>query len=320
MWAGKEMVVFGSQTTRQEDGAVLASRQVAAAYEPATNRWRRLLPPLVRASLQGPFSLAWTGREVLVWGPFVAEAYDPARNRWRTLPPSPIGRVGGIVVWTGRELIGWGGGCCGDAFADGAAYDAATNRWRKLPPSPLAGSQHPLGAWTGRELVIFVDGIGPDGKPLPSRLARAAAYNPTTRTWRRLAPSPSPRAGAKAVWDGRELLVVGGAATPLAYDPARNRWRSLRRMDAARIGFAAVWTGKRLLLWGGTAGSPATPSIPAHGLSYDPTGNRWTALPPAPILGRADPAAVWTGRALVVWGGGTSVPAFADGAAFTPSG
>jgi hypothetical protein len=319
-WTGKEMVVFGTKTTRQEDGAVLASTQVAAAYSPATNQWRRLSPPLVRESLQGPFSLAWTGREVLVWGPFVAEAYDPARNRWRTLPPSPIGRVGGIVVWTGRQLIGWGGGCCGDAFFDGAAYDPAKNRWRKLPPSPLAGSQGPLGTWTGRELVIFVGGFSPDGKPWPKRLARAAAYDPVRNSWRRIAPLPSPRAGARAVWDGREVLVVGGSATPLAYNPATNRWRTLRRMDAARTGFAAVWTGKRLLLWGGTAGPATAPSIPAHGLAYDPKADRWTALPPAPILGRPNPTGVWTGRSLVVWGGGTAVPAFADGAAFTPSG
>jgi N-acetylneuraminic acid mutarotase len=256
---------------------------------------------------------------VLVWGPFLAEAYNPATNRWRTLPPSPIGRVGGIVVWTGHQLIGWGGGCCGDAFSDGAAYDPATNRWQKLPPSPLAGSQNPLGAWTGRELVIFVGAFNPDGKPLPRRLARAAAYNPATRRWREIAPIPSPRGGARAVWDGREVLVVGGALTPLAYGPATNRWRSLPRMDAARTGFAAVWTGTRLLLWGGTAGSPAAPSIPAHGLAYDAKANRWTPLPPAPILGRSDPTGVWTGRSLLVWGGGTAVPAFADGAAFTPA-
>src|SRR5439155_6241073 len=175
-WTGKEMIVFGAATTRQEDGAVLRSAQVAAAYDPATNAWRRLSPPAVTASLQGPVTAAWTGQELLVWGPFLDEAYNPAARRWRALPRPPIGRVGGIVVWTGRELIGWGGGCCGDAFSDGIAYNPATNKWRKLPPSPLAGSQAPLGTWTGRELVIFVGGLDPDGKPWPARLARAAAY------------------------------------------------------------------------------------------------------------------------------------------------
>src|SRR5439155_23735644 len=129
------------------------------------------------------------------------------------LPRGPFGG-GGIVVWTGSELIGWGGGCCGDAFSDGAAYNPSTNSWRKLARSPLAPSQGPLGAWTGHELVLFVGGISPDGKPYPARLARAAAYNPATDTWRRIQPLPAPRGGATAVWDGREVLVVGGAPAP----------------------------------------------------------------------------------------------------------
>ena len=71
----------------------------------------------------------------------------------------------------------------GDAFSDGVAYNPAANTWRKLPRSPLGGSQHPTGAWTGHELVIFVSGLDPDGKRWPGRLARAAAYNPATNTW-----------------------------------------------------------------------------------------------------------------------------------------
>src|SRR5919199_1606663 len=97
---------------------------------------------------------------------------------WRQLPAAPT--TGALVVWTGREMVGWGGGCCGDAFSAGSAYNPATNRWRKLPRSPLAGSQHPLGAWTGRELIVLVDRTDPDGKPWPARLPRAAADDPRT--------------------------------------------------------------------------------------------------------------------------------------------
>jgi Kelch motif/Galactose oxidase, central domain len=227
------------------------------------------------------------------------------------------------VVWTGRELIGWGGGCCGDAFSDGVAYNPASNRWRALPRSPLAGSQHPVGAWTGRELVIFVGGLDPDGKRWPARLARAAAYNPTTDTWRRIAPLPAPRGSASAVWDGREILVVGGTgaeSTGLAYDPATNRWRQLPRLEpSGRTGAAVVWTGRRLLIWGGQR---ADGELTAHGLAYDPSTNRSAALPRAPLRGRLNPTAVWTGRELLVWGGGTGRPpyrGFADGAAFSPT-
>jgi N-acetylneuraminic acid mutarotase len=268
----------------------------------------------------------WTGKEVLVWGQGTRLGYNPRTNRWRRLPNSPLLSIHdghGIVVWTGREMIGWGGGCCGDAFSDGVAYTPATNRWRALAPTPLAGDQHPLGAWTGRELVLFVGSLNPDaGKPWPARLARAAAYDPSKNTWRRIAPLPAPRGGANAVWDGREILVVGGAAgrtaarVGFAYDPATNRWRRLAPMDSGRIDATAVWTGSRLLLWGGTT-RPGSSAVPRHGLAYDPRTNRWSALPRAPLKGRLEPLAVWTGRSLVVWGGSRPL-GVSDGAVFTP--
>ncbi len=329
VWTGGEMIVFGRRvTSRSEDGAVFKSIDVAAAYRPNTNSWRRLSPPRGPAGYApGDYSAVWTGKEMLTWGSLDA-AFDPSADRWRRLPRAPSGGRR-LVVWTGREMIGWGGGCCGDAVADGVAYNPTANTWRKLARSPLAGSQQPTGAWTGRELVVFVGSLDPDGKPWPARLARAAAYNPATDTWRRIPPLPAPRYGANAVWDGREVLVVGGTgpsragpaptvAVGFAYNPATNRWRRLPRMESGRIGAATVWTGTRLLVWGGQTGRGGATaySIPAHGLAYDPRTNRWSPLPPAPIYGRSDPTAVWTGRAMIVWGGGQSNPPFTDGAAF----
>jgi hypothetical protein len=321
------MLAFGVRTRRAKDGSILSSVNVAAAYDPRSNTWRRL-PQGGRAGTFPPYRSVWTGKEMLVWGQGTRAAFNPRTNRWRRLPGSPLLTIHdghGLVVWTGRDLIGWGGGCCGDAFSDGVAYSPATNRWRALAPTPLAGSQRPIGAWTGRELIIFVGGLDPNGKAWPARLARAAAYNPRTDTWRRIAPLPSPRDGANAVWDGREVLVVGGtglrppalARVGFAYDPAANRWRRLPAMDSGRIGAAAVWTGTRLLLWGGTtlAGSLVPPP---HGLAYDPRTNRWSPLPKAPLRGRLEPTAVWTGRSLIVWGG-TEPRGIRDGAVFTPA-
>jgi hypothetical protein len=325
VWTGKQMLVFGRVEKRAEDGAVLSRVDVAAAYDPGADSWRRLPAPGPTQSFMDE-SAVWTGKEMLVWGQGTREAFNPGTGHWRRLPGSRLLSVHdgfGLVVWTGRELIGWGGGCCGDAFTDGVAYGPARNTWRPLARSPLAGSQHPIGAWTGRELLVLVGGFDPDGKPWPARLARAAAYNPATDSWRRIAPLPEPRSGASAVWDGRELLVVGGSAAGstlprvgFAYNPATNRWRRLPAMESGRWNFAAVWTGKRLLLWGGQG---ARGTIPSHGLAYDPRANRWSPLPQAPLKGRVDPAAVWTGTKLIVWGGGESNKPFHDGAAFAPA-
>jgi N-acetylneuraminic acid mutarotase len=322
VWTGRQMIVFGRSSKPGPAGSTTNRMNVAAAYDPARNAWRRLSPPGPTSSFMDNDAV-WTGKEVLVWGQGTRLAYNPRTNRWRRLPGSPLLSIHdghGIVVWTGRDMIGWGGGCCGDAFSDGVAYNPKTNRWRALAPTPLAGDQDPLGAWTGRELVLFVGNLNPDtGKPWPARLARAAAYNPATDTWRRIAPLPAPRGGASAVWDGREILVVGGVAgrsaarVGFAYNPATNRWRRLPPMDSGRIGAAAVWTGSRLLLWGGTT-RPGGTTVPRHGAAYDPRTNRWSPLPQAPLAGRLQPTAVWTGRSLITWGGAKKT----DGAAFTP--
>jgi hypothetical protein len=304
VWTGKQMLVFGTNR----------GVSLAAAFDPATSTWRRV-PDAGPAGTFPPYQAVWTGKEMLVLGQGVRKGFDPRTNTWRQLPGSPLLRVHeghGLVVWTGKELIGWGGGCCGDAFSDGVAYNPVSNRWRALPRGPLAGSQHPIGAWTGHELVVLVGNVDPDGKPWPARLARAAAYNPATNTWRRIAPLPAEREGASAVWDGRELLVVGGgiprgdrppapARTGLAYNPSTNSWRQLAPMAGGRTGGVAVWTGRRLLLWGGRSVPKGTPL--RTGVAYDPKLDRWSALPQAPLPAGIEPTAVWTGKQLVVWGG-----------------
>jgi hypothetical protein len=315
------MIVSGV-TGAAPDGSLLESSEVTLAYNPATHAWRRLASPPETENYCRRGAV-WTGHEMLVWGcGFVA--FDPLTNHWRRLSDPPARQ--GIVVWTGRELIGWGGGCCGDADSGGAAYNPATDTWRKLAPSPLAAEQRPTGAWTGRELVLFVSGVdAASGKPSPARYARAAAYNPTTDTWRRIAPLPEPRNGASVAWTESEILVVGGtnargvpASGGLAYNPRSNHWRRLAAVAGHTEG-VIVWTGKRLLIWDGNKARPV-------GRAYDPQANRWSRLPPAPLEGREGAVAAWTGQAMIVLGGviaptvGTNTPPkyLADGAAFTP--
>jgi hypothetical protein len=329
VWTGREMIVSGVRFGHS--GTFVGSSEVAAAYDPASRTWRRLAAP-PRTQNYCRRAAVWTGNEMLVWG-CDQLAFDPATAQWRRLPRAPGGA--GIVVWTGKEMIGWGGGCCGDAWSGGSAYDPAANTWRTLSRSPLAPEQGPIGVWTGRELILLVRGIqAVDGKPAPARLARAAAYDPATDTWRRIAPLPESdvRFGGSAVWDGREVLVVGAGARSqdaLAYNPTTNRWRRLASMEPGHGGAsrAAVWTGKRLLVWGGTQYDPTGDVLARHGLSYDPETDRWSALPEWPLRSRDGSTVVWTGRQLVVWGGvigtplGKSTPPeyLTNGAAFTPA-
>lgn len=334
VWTGKQLIVFGRA------GVPGGMRNVAFSYDPTARRWRTLSPPAgTTGSYEGALSAVWTGTQMLVLGPAITLSYEPTTNLWRQLPKSPlVGAPSGLLVWTGREMITWGGGCCGDVSKDGIAYNPATGKWRNLAKAPIAGQQRPMGVWTGREIVVLGGRNADHNQP-----TGGAAYDPATNTWRRIAAPPQERVGSNVVWDGSELLVVGGwgppdsktgirklVSVPFAYTPSTNRWRKLAAMDQSHYGrgdATAVRAGTRLLLWGGET-QASHRYVPApHGLAYDPKTDRWSELPGAPLLGRVNPVVAWTGKALVVWGGDPlreDVPSssdwwpFLDGAAFTP--
>src|SRR5438874_437264 len=52
-----------------------------------------------------------------------------------------------------------------------------------------------------------------------------------------------------------------------------------------------------------TQASTAPAAVAADGAAYDPAAHRWRTLPPAPIGGRSQHQAVWTGQEMLVWGG-----------------
>jgi hypothetical protein len=319
VWTGHEMVIHGNYY-RPEGGI----RGITFAYRPASRTWVRLANGPHRISAYETTDVAvWTGSRVLVPGQTSA-IYNPATNTWRPMPRPGMSMFGAVTGWTGHRFLIWGGTCCEDTSHDGFAYNPATNSWRKLPTAPLSLRRSGSGTWTGRELVVAGGyKFGPGHTIIAFR--DAAAYNPATGKWRKIAPMPRRESGATAVWDGKEILFIGGSGRQgltsrgLAYNPATNRWRLLPAMAYPRSAFAAVWTGRRLLVWGGLTAS-RTP--PPYGEAYTPATNKWTALPASPLRGRADPVAVWTGRRMIVWGGWISnlktTESFRDGAAFTP--
>ena len=143
---------------------------------------------------------------------------------------------------------------------------------------------------------------------------------------------PAPRRDASIVWDGTEVLVVGGFgaggvhatlyASGLAYRATTNRWRNLPPMEKARALHVAVWTGHRMLLWGGETRVGGKFVAPPHGLAFDPVTGRWSALRPSPLRGRNLPQVVWTGTRMIVWGGwsiGNGGHPYSDGAAYRPA-
>jgi hypothetical protein len=222
VWTGREMIVFGG-------GNDSRARRDGAAFDPATDTWRRIAPAPVGGYAN---TLVWTGTEMVTWGGirdskdgvrrgfptgFVASgaAYDPEADTWRVLERSrldPRGWHG--AVWTGTEMLVWGGvstpqtRCydCGYA-TDAGAYDPATGEWRHIDQGPLAGRVEHTAVWSGEQMIVY-GGSAPGGGP---GKGDGATYDPAAGTWRMLPVAPVVgRYRHVAVWIGDGMLVWGG--------------------------------------------------------------------------------------------------------------
>jgi hypothetical protein len=312
VWTGHEMIIHGIRFLPSG-----GSRGITFAYRPASRTWVRLADGPVPTTLETTDFSVWTGSQMLVVGQ-TSGRFTPATGTWHKIARPGFSLSGAVTAWTGHQFLAWGGACCDDTSRDGAAYDPVTDTWHILPTAPLAPRRSAAGAWTGKELVVA-------GGSVAHRTFRsAAAYNPSTRTWRKLPPMPRPPVGGPALWDGTEVLFLSSTgARGMAYNPATNRWRLLPPMPLPRAEFGAVWTGRRVLVWGGLSGRFPHWTPPPRGETYGPATGKWSALPSAPLHGRADPVAVWTGRNLIVWGGtiprALTTRVFTDGASFAPA-
>jgi len=91
-------------------------------------------------------------------------------------------------------------------------------------------------------------------------------------------------------------------------------WTSIPAAPIApRMRHGAVWTGREMIVWGGSNGDYNGWQQFNDGAAFNPSTGTWRVLPPAPLKGRTFPVMVWTGREMVIVGGGTL-----DGAAYDP--
>ena len=92
---------------------------------------------------------------------------------------------------------------------------------------------------------------------------------------------------------------------------------------SGRNGGAAVWTGTEMIVWSGKAYDPVTDTWPSFtdGAAFNLANGTWRVIAPAPIRGREQFPAVWTGTEMIVWGGffGEDQLPTHDGAAYNPT-
>ena len=193
----------------------------------------------------------------------------------------------------------------------GSAAALAAGRWSRFPSGPLSARDGQASVWTGRELLVW-GGAAPRGAG-SAGLSDGAAYNPSTRTWSRVPPSPlAPRLGATAVWMGTEAMFWGGErdqgssghtfADGAAYNPATRTWRLLPPAPLkARTGATAIWDGAEVIVFGGMT---ANGTSLYTGATYDTRTKEWHTLPVLPVShpdSAVGATVAWTGTELLVW-------------------
>jgi hypothetical protein len=200
VWTGRELLVGDLQE------AGLGGGTVAAAYDPAANRWR-LLPP--SPALTGGYghlqarTAMWAGNRLLVWNYRTATARSPVDETGASDRPNEV--PDGIDLW---------------------AYDPATDRWTVLPAPPAQVRRVANGSvmvWNGQEVVIAsvrMETIG--GRERPAGVA--GRYDPDRARWTPIAPQPGRGSRADLAWTGAALVETWANAV---YDPATDGWLRL---------------------------------------------------------------------------------------------
>jgi len=330
-WNAFTQTVYAGYTF--DVGAVLIKLPVAVWAQRADNA------PTARYA----HTAVWTGSEMIVWGGGASDSdgsyyclkdggrYNPAADSWTALPTTgaPEARTEHTAVWTGSEMIVWGGwnnsnGC----LNDGGRYNPTADSWMPVPttgaPAPRKG--HPA-VWTGSEMIVWGGYNG-------NYLNDGGRYNPVADSWTAVPTTGAPvaRVAHTAVWADSEMIVWGGVCrygnsyTYLndggRYNPAANVWTGLSSNSApsGRSSHTAVWTGGEMIVWGGNYYTDRAYYL-SDGGRYNPMADSWAAVTTngAPAA-RMWHTAVWTGREMIVWGGGSNPRYFNDGGRFNPAG
>jgi len=285
-------------------------------------------------SARNNHTVVWTGRRMIVFGgkdggTFFRDgaSYNPVTDTWSALSATgaPSARANHTAVWSGTEMIVWGGH--DSAFAplkDGAAYNPATDTWRSLATAPtgLAERERHAAVWTGTTMIVW-GGFGTGS----NEYYDGAVYDPAGDSWTSVtdtgAPTVQPHQ-CTVVWTGTRLFVWGADINAFmqgaTWDPGTNTWTSIGTWSIIRREPAGCATSYGVFIWGGLDHFGTFAQNDGENF-YDNVQN-WLPMASAPLGGRFNVKAFWTGRQVIVWGGkdfgfaGTQPQS--DGAVYNP--
>lgn len=279
-WTGDEMIVWGG--SRHEGGSQLLD---GAAFDPASNEWRLLPDPPLKADQ--PTRAVWTGTEMVVIGEEATVSWDPSTGEWRVVadgiaPPLDPGMTvafgSQIVIWTSDGLHILSDGREWAAMPDPGLGEPGILRGSVLKGSVLRMVESRLlaigqdecdrlvSAWEGdgwsEAIRISLDATLPAcGHPNQTGVANGtlilwddtsgvvASFDPDSESVNRLPPIPLPameHAPGPLQLDG-DILVTAGLDGAV-FDRSTERWFTLE-LPGLGTDLDMVWTGEEVLMW-----------------------------------------------------------------------
>lgn len=270
---------------------------------PENGEWHAMAEPPESVAWNAP--VVWTGRELVSWGggapidegrKFGGASYDPVADDWTDLPRAPLDPpTGHTAVWSGREILYWGGsdqiqGSEGPVRSSGVAYNPRDRTWRPMAAGPLhARAQHEA-IWTGREMIVWGGIEYAFNQDSHIHHPSAAAYDPDTDTWRRIADVPPPWSG-----DGGSVVMVEAEGDVFVwrhgalgrYRVAEDRWERFAGKETSDypgecagtlspVAAGAVVGDHLLMWWGGCA--------LIEGIKFSLASGSSVAIAPSPHL------------------------------------
>ena len=209
-WTGTEAVFLGGETggicppnAGCSGGPDLAKD--GAAYNPATNQWRRVADAPV--ALAGSTPPAVLGDEVFVIAQGELLAYDAGSDRWNRhgRVAQAAREVVPIAIGDGRLVFAGGRA---DDDSPGRVYDPGTRTWSELPADPLRIAS----PWfTPTPAGLVITGTTTAGNGHTPDLVRAEVLDLAAGTWQTL-PVSDQIGGYRWFWTGERMVapIPGG--------------------------------------------------------------------------------------------------------------
>jgi hypothetical protein len=292
VWTGTELLVCCGSPNRQPDAVTPGT---AAAFDPATDRWRPIHPPASGAQSWGSVTVIGDTVYLLDGGtqPWAYEAYDITADAWHDLPAPPINATRqpdsrlGTSAWNGHEIFAV---LTTTPSVDHdlalVAFDPAADTWRTLPAPPER--LEPTSLVADEQTVTL---LGERRNPADQHVEVVSlTLDLATGAWQAPKPTGLSRRDPAAIGGGDRLVAWDVTGHVRVQEDGEWRDEPTIPYPEDECGWRGAQVGHRVVLWRCTQ----------EGAVLDTDTGTWSTLPAPPTDLLGDDI-VALGDQLVLW-------------------